>query len=455
MHSVSALEHELAELTLGPVEVRELELDQLPRLPTSVRQSGRKRNRQFIFDEQPLHPGYGLTPKKVLRIFRDSECGHMECLQDLYDDLLESDGHLRALFEGRVRSVAGKGRVIQPGGPDPADKLAAELLEDALTDHEADLVDFIEHQLEAPFRGFSASEINWQLRDGIWVPACFWDIRHKSFHFDPDTNELLLRDESTFDPMRRVNGQPLIPGKWVVSKARHSNLARAGLFRTCTWWALFKRMVVRDWVVFAERFGIPHTLGIYKEGASEEAKDALREAIEDIGEGGAAILHELTKIIITETGQRGGDLESVHPKIAERCDAEISKLINGATLTTDGGGPGSFALGRVHENRSFALELADANRFAHTFRRFVSKPFVKFNGMDAKAPKLKIQLFPDLNPKDKAEIASIFVNELGVDNLDVWAMAEDLGFRRALNDENRARPTAKPAVEETNEPVAP
>lgn len=390
----------------------------------------------------PDHPGYALTPSRVLRIFRESESGDLRELQDLYDDLIESDGHLRALFNSRVQPVGGKGWVIQPGGPDPASIACAKELETALEDEELDTVDHFEHQLEAPFRGYSASEIEWGLRGDYWVPVAFDDVAHRRFRFVPGTNELRLRPQlgvPSSSATASVYGEELWPNKWVQTKARHSNLARAGLFRTATWWCLFKRLSMRDWVVFAERFGIPFVVGYYNDDTTEEARKVLELALRDIGEGGSAVLHEATRIAIEEA-QRTGDAAEAHPAIVARCDAEISKLMTGATLTVESGGPGSFALGKVHENRAFALEIADANRLERVFRRQVALPFARLNGFTAagaKPPRLNIQVLPELDPSTRVKLMGDLVDR-GAD-IDVAYESERLGFRRALDEANRAR----------------
>ena len=54
--------------------------------------------RPLRFDETQAHPGFGLTPERVLRIFRAAEAGYPAAQCDLFDDLIENDGHLRDLL---------------------------------------------------------------------------------------------------------------------------------------------------------------------------------------------------------------------------------------------------------------------------------------------------------------------------------------------------------------------
>ncbi len=401
-----------------------------------------------FFGEQD-HPGYGLTPERVNRIFRESEAGDLRELADLYDDLIESDGHLRAQFESRISAVSGKGITIQPGGTTDTDKAAAEILEQALLHSDLDFIVHLEHHLEAAFKGWSATEIVWGLRAHAgrlaWVPVELDDIEHRRFLFrargGSERNELLLATRTI------ERGESLLPGQWVISKARHSNLARSGLFRTCAWWCLFKRLSVRDWIVFAEIFGIPLLVGYYEQGATPEAKEALEIGLRDIGEGGRAILSDLTKIAISDIPQRSGDGGGVHERIVARCDAEISKLISGATLNVESGGPGSFALGRVHQDRSFDLQVADAARLQRTWHRFIARPFMRFNGfeeMGAKTPKLNIQVAHTLDPKTRTDILDT-LGENGI-HVDGWHVAEQMGFRRPQSLDDATKPKTTPGA---------
>src|SRR5262252_9603776 len=79
-----------------------------------------------------FHPGDALTVKRVVTIFRSAEYGFPVDQCDLFEDVIENDGHLRGLVETRTDTVAGKEWIIQAGGDDPEDHKAAEMLADAL-----------------------------------------------------------------------------------------------------------------------------------------------------------------------------------------------------------------------------------------------------------------------------------------------------------------------------------
>lgn len=409
--------------------------------------------RQFAtiptYDRWSSHPGYGATPDIVNAIYRQAEAGalHRQC--DLFDDLIEADGHLRSLIESRVAAVAGKEWTIQAGGPDDASINAARELEDILRGH-VNFHELLEHQLKAPYFGFSATEVVWRFDGARAVPAWFLNAPHARFRLD-DYNDLRLI--TGFDDVGE--GAPLVEGKWIVTRMPHRNLARAGLMRTASWWALFKRMSVRDWMIFAEKFGIPNVTGRYQEGASPESKEALLRAVEDIGEGGHAILSDLTQIHISEATQRGGDVSALHPSVVALCEAQLSKLINGATQNIETGTAGSYAQARVHENRAFDLVQGDARRMAQAFHEHLGVPFIRYNGGlgGAKPPQLKIRIFPEMDAELRVRLASSIANDLGGE-IDASQLYDDVGLRRPLRSEDALRGTKSAAAAPAGEEAA-
>jgi phage gp29-like protein len=59
---------------------------------------------------------------------------------------------------------------------------------------------------------------------------------------------------------------------------------------------LFKNYDLKDWVSFAEVFGLPLRLGKYQPGASDEDKTALMQALIQIGADAAGIIPDGTSI---------------------------------------------------------------------------------------------------------------------------------------------------------------
>lgn len=364
-------------------------------------------------DTYNSHPGYGLTAESIVSFFRRAEAGWPVQQFDMFDDLIENDGHLRGLVNGRVEKVSGCDWVLKPGSDDPQSAVAAKSLEERLR-NDIGFREFLEHHLMAPHFGIACTNIVWNDVERIITPTEFRNAAARRFR-SPSAeraNEIWLIGGSTINDLIELE-----PGLWAVSTYRHRNPWASGMMRTCAWWAAFKRWQVRDWQVFAELFGLPMVLGTYELGATLATRQALEDAIKQLGTDGWAIISKSAEIIIKEAGARGGDSSTVFPPMIRMCEDQMSKLIAGATLTTDAGGPnskGSYALGAVHETREYALTKADARRVEEMFVRDIGQPYVRWNGFgNAKPPRLKIQITRD--SLERAKVIEIIGKGIDID----------------------------------------
>ncbi len=394
------------------------------------------------FDRVTRHPGFGLDVQTVVQIYRGAEFGWPMDQCDMFADVRENDGHLRSILEARNLAVSGKKRQIMAGGNEKIDAVAADVLEDAM--RETNFSDLIAHLLGTRPDGYAGSEIDWREIDGDFVPTWFVNVPCRRFKFDEGDRPVLL-SRGNFE------GEALRPGHWVFGRNAPSGIvARAGLMRTATWFALFKRWSWRDWVIYAEKFGIPLVLGKYEQDATEEDKDELETAVTDIGEAGQATMSKSTEVEIKEAAQ-GAASNNLHSGIVSEANNEMSKLITGSTLTVEQGGPGSFALGKVHADRSFDLILADAEFVQDRFREDIARPFMHFNGFgDAAVPKLVIHVVQQSAPLTRAQVAAK-LHEMGL-KLDTEQLREEFQFRAPPSDARAlppAAPKAAPASEES------
>jgi phage gp29-like protein len=400
-------------------------------------------------DTDSSRPGYGITPERIYSVYRAAEMGQPAQMCDLFEDGVESDGHLHGLLSGRIEGVSGNPPMVRPSDAIEAAVVAARVLEDALT-MRCNLDETIEHHLYAPFVGWSLSEVAWDFVNGWWVPVWFYNVPHRRFTFD-ELDEPLLTTEANRWPGERLRGT------WMMSRARHRKAVRGGLLRGAMWWSTFKKMSVRDWLIFAEKFGIPVPVGIYREGASAETIASLEMAVQDIGDAGRAVMSDAASILFPSSlAARDGDTANLHPAIVALCNAEMSKLIAGATLAVETGGPGSFALGRVHENRGFSLAKRDARRIATVFRQYIGRPFHLLNGLGAlRPPTLVIQVLPETDPLTDVKVASILANELGLP-LDEEQLRDKTGWRPPSRPESAIRGTkTTPSTDEERPPDGP
>lgn len=409
------------------------------------------------FDAWVDHPGYAITPQGILATFRLAESGDPQRQCDLFDDLIENDGHLRNLFEQREQSVAGKPWVVQAGGPNDDEATASTVLGWALK--RLPMVEIMKHLLTVNRYGWAAVEIDWGLVtidgtgnpavDGkrwivpVWmtlVPARRFKINASSTT-PGGTNELRI-----FTDAARTQGDPLEPGKWLVLKRSNTWVARAGLMRTCAWPAMAKRLGFRDWLVYAQRFGLPLPTVTYKaEEADDDDISVAEKIVKKIGSDGGAVIPDSLKLEFHEAAQTDAENSKSHGGLIAHCNAEMSKTVNGSTLANDNAGSGgaSYALGEVHATVRWDNVLFDAELFQEGMRTQVGEPMMRFNGLRGSAPLTKVQVVRDLDPKTRAEVADTFVNKLG-GKVSLSQMGQELGFREPSGEGDTAPGAPKP-----------
>ena len=389
----------------------------------------------LFYDAVINHPEFGVTPASILSAFRAAETGDPTQQNDLFDGLIEGDGHLRSLFEKREQAVAGKPRVIQAGDDSANGQLAAEVMRTAM--ERLPLVDAFEHLLKYNRHGYSGCEVDWDIRNiggRDWiVPTWFAPVPVRRFRINSGTLGLIngggLDELRLITDYRKPLGDELRPGKWLILRRSGTALARSGLMRTGAWPAMGKRYGFRDWLVWMEKFGQPTPIARYTDTDDDAAKYVAAEIIRSIGETNGAIAPKSIDIEFAEA-KRFGDSGSVHLAEISHCNAEMSKLVNGSTLTNDstGSGGASYALGSVHDGVRWEAVQYDAERLETAFEMNVSAAFVAYNDLRCAPPKLKIQVVRDLDPMTRVQVASKYKNELG-GKVSAQQMGQELGFR--------------------------
>lgn len=397
-------------------------------------------------DARSDHPGYGLTAARIVQIFIEAEHGRPRRQCELFDDLIENDGHLRNLFDQRSQAVAGKPWSVQPEGPSAESALASEVLSSALG--RQDMIRVFEHLLTFNRYGFAAAEIDWGVqnfkgRDWV-VPSYLVSVPARRFVIS--NGPLMGQGAGEVDELRLVNdltalgGEALAPGKWLQVRRNGTRVSRAGLMRTASWYAMAKRFGFRDWVVLSEKFGLPLLLAKYKEGASDEAVETAKEIIRNLGSDGGAAVESTIEVDIHEAG-RTTDNSSTHGGLIGHCNREMSKLINGSTLANDNAdsGSASYALGQVHDSVRWDNVVYDAERVQEAFRTQLFEPFMRFNGLNAPAPKLAIDVARDLSPLQRSQIGER-LQKMGVP-ISIAQLRRETGFHAPINDADNAKAT--------------
>lgn len=399
------------------------------------------------------HPGYAVTPQGILAAFRQAEAGEPQTQCDLFDDLLENDGHLRNLFEQREQAVAGKPWVIQADGTDGDAELAAKVLGKAL--RRLPMLEVFQHLLTCNRYGYAAAEIDWgvvEVDGAPWVVPT-WIAPVPARRFRISTMTFLSGAPGGVDELRlytdvtRPQGDPLRPGKWIVLRRPGAWVARAGLMRTAAWPAMAKRLGFRDWVVYSQRFGLPLPIVEYEDEADDDEIALAEMIVRKIGSDGGAVKPKKLSLDFHDATRGNNENSKAHGGLIAHCNAEMSKLVNGSTLSNDSSGSGgaSYALGEVHATVRWDNVIFDAERLQEAIRTQLAEPFMRFNNLRGPSPLLKVQVVRDLDPKTRAEIAVQLRNELGIE-VSTAQLRQELGFREPAGEADAAPGAAAPAA---------
>lgn len=329
------------------------------------------------------------TPARLGQMLRAADMGDPEALFGFFT-AVEEDPHVhRALRERKlnacnrtlsITAVIPEGATGHERAQQAADYANAAIFgeqtgERGIENIQDGLIDIA----DAIGRGVSLVQIAWELRDGVHRPRKLLHYPQRELVFGDPLQPL---DRVSADSVRirtadNVQGEPLAPNSWVLHthKARSAPIPKAALLRTISFWYLFKRFSVQDWTIFCEKYGTPTRVGTYNRGAADKEVNALKDAVIALGKDGGVVIPDGTRIELLEPRISGKDVPQA--ELARFCNDEISKAINGSTMSAEAPERGARSLGEVHERGEHALADLDAARLAETLRWQLVAPVVR------------------------------------------------------------------------------
>ncbi|HDM8344599.1 TPA: DUF935 domain-containing protein [Yersinia enterocolitica] len=357
-------------------------------------------NRQW-----PMHPSKGLSIRKLPHILEAAERGDLSAQADLFEDMLERDGHIFSEMAKRKNALLTLDWSIEP----PENATAAEkelaVVVSSWLKSIPDMEDIILNAADAIGHGFAAQEIEtWELEENVWLPTKVVLRPHRWFSTTPEANDEIRLNDGTF------NGAELWPFGWLVHthNAKPGFIAQSGLYRVLVWPYLFKNYALRDMAEFLEIYGLPLRVGKYMPGATEQEKDSLLHALVTLGHDAAGIIPDGSSIEFESAAVGQSDPFQAMIDWAERTE---SKVILGATLTSQADGKSSTnALGNVHNDVRHDILVSDARQLEGFFRGFI-RMLLALNGKEVSTRRQPKLVF------DVRDIEDIKVFSEGVSNL--------------------------------------
>ncbi|APE43647.1 hypothetical protein BOO69_09640 [Sulfitobacter alexandrii] len=325
---------------------------------------------------QSGHPADGLTPYRLGALLREAETGDATAYLELAEQMEEKDLHYAAVLGVRKRAIRRLQIVVEAGAEDDGSERAAELVR--ATMNSAAIMDDLVDMLDALGKGYSATEIMWNVTTKPWTISRLEHRDPRWFRFDQvDGRTPLLRDED--------GDLPLPAYRYVFHCARlKSGLPiRSGLARLAAWAYVFKNYTLKDWAVFMEAYGHPLRIGKHGNTATAEERAKLLNAVRRLGVDMAAIMPKSMEVEIVNGNVTGAD--KMFEGSARYWDEQLSKAILGQVSTTDAIA-GGHAVGKVHNLVREDIRDADAMQLASTLARDLALPLTVLNFGDAATP---------------------------------------------------------------------
>jgi phage gp29-like protein len=342
-----------------------------------------------------------LTPRRIKCMLVEAESGDLAAQAELFERMEEKDGELDAHLRTRKSGVARLKFDIQPADDSRDAATAAALCRKAVSAipnmHQA-----IFDLLDAVPKGFSVLEIGWHTDKRSWLPT--------ELHWRPQ-RWFGLADDGRSLELRNAAGQaePINPLNFIIHQvsARSGFSARTGLLRSCVRAFIVRHFAWKDWMAFAEVYGMPPRIGRLREDVAWDSDEArqLWTAVRALGMDAAAVVREGNSIDVLETRSGEG---SIFESIIDRAGRELTLCILGQLLTSGGDKGGSFSLGRIHNQVRWDLVESDATALAQTLTAQLLTPIVQLNlGADAPVPQWRFAADP---PDDLTQLSETIRN---------------------------------------------
>ena len=314
----------------------------------------------------------GLTPAQMVDLLDSAANGLSHDYLTLADDMEERDPHYYSVLGTRKLAIESLGVTVEAASDAAPQQRQAELVRAVVRSDGFEPM--LQEQLDALGKGYAVNEIIWN-RDGRqWVPERYEFRDQRWFVWDRETGRqirLLHEDNPTW-------GVPLQPYKFIVHRPRLRTAlpVKSGLARIVAFAWICKAYALKDWLAFAEVFGMPLRVGKYGPNAKREDISALRRAVANLGSDAAAVMPESMKIEFQQVGNVTGGAE-LYERLCTYLDKQVSKAVLGQTMTADDGS--SMAQAKVHNEVRLDLLAADAKQLAATLNRDLVRPLIDLN----------------------------------------------------------------------------
>jgi hypothetical protein len=283
-----------------------------------------------------------LTPEKLVAYMDEFRAGHLQNLARVMDGIEERDDVLTSVVPKSKAAVARHGwEVLTVNTDNETDKQLAEKQQAALEyfynqvratsaldqDEAGGMSLLLRQMMDAKGKRYAVHNIAWQPSPQGRYTA--------TFHFVP-----LWFFENSIGRMRFISqpfgfyGEDMVRGEWLVTKG-------LGVMIACSVAWMYKRLPLRDWLIYCSRHGMPGIEGITDAPEGSDEWNKLVTAVEAAAKEFAWVRSRSSEIKTIDFSAQG---QLPYAPLVERMDRALAAIWRGGDLSTiskDGGAVGS------------------------------------------------------------------------------------------------------------------
>jgi phage gp29-like protein len=299
---------------------------------------------------------------------------------EYYDKILARDPHLYSIMNTRKIGACSFPYILKPFNDTPEAKEQLDFMWFVLMEMKGDLPVHFKNILDAIPKGFSIHEIITKTQvsgrwDGKTVIYNLIFHKQKLFRFEakPETGFKILFTDMKKGEEVEIPAQKLVH----VIFEGFGNPYGDPLLEKAYWYHWFKKEVgLKFWGIFLERYGAPTAVIKYPAGETDSnLQNQALQALDDLQNEIGITLPDTFCIEFIKTAQ--GDIS--YRDLIDVCNAEMSKLVLGATQSVEEGRKGSYALSKAHSDVRFEYKCDGADLLKGAINNQIIKRIINLN----------------------------------------------------------------------------
>ncbi|WP_420864662.1 phage portal protein family protein [Halarcobacter anaerophilus] len=250
--------------------------------------------------------------------------------------------------------------------------------------------ELISQILDTYMYGFNTFEVNWTLKDGLYVPSLL-QRDYRCFQYRDDELKFVL-DGQLID----IQEYKIITATY---RKRFNKPYGNGTISKLYFPVKLKNASLKFWVRFLEKYGSPWAVG-----KTDDDADGLAEEINAMLSGDTAVIESDEEINLIHPAGSKGDFD----KLIDYCDTQINRVILGGNLTGDVKS-GSHAAASVHNDIREDLANSDKKILEHVLNTAINY----FKELNDIKDDLWVQIKDEDDPQTELATRDKTISEMG------------------------------------------